>query len=171
MHLFLSVLLTALIVPLAAHAQAAPKQVEVVNDPLVVEVVNPAPPAPPARFQLVGFTSATMLGNAGVLSLTLACQQEFNGSRMCNSVEVIETVMVPSGLTGNAWVRPFFVPFQQVSTSSSPGTGLDASGIVGQAIEFSCVGSRGFAVTATGIFISSQFCSDPRPVACCALMP
>jgi len=58
MRLFLSTLLTALIVPLAAHAQA-PKQVEVINDPLAVEVVNPAPPSPPVRWQLVGFTNAT----------------------------------------------------------------------------------------------------------------
>jgi hypothetical protein len=79
MHLFLSVLVTALIVPLAAYAQA-PKQVEVVNDPLpvevttpiaivepvaveiteplAVEVVNPAPTSPPVRWQLVGFTTS-----------------------------------------------------------------------------------------------------------------
>ncbi len=74
MRLFLSVLVSALIVPLAAQAQA-PKQVEVINaplavevttpiaivepvaveitEPLAVEIVNPAPPSLPARFQLV----------------------------------------------------------------------------------------------------------------------
>ncbi len=64
MRLFLSILVTALIIPLTAHAQA-PKKVEVINLPLAVEVVNPAPASPPARFQLVGFTSATYTGAMG----------------------------------------------------------------------------------------------------------
>ena len=42
MRFFLAAALVALLVPLAARAQA-PKPVEVINDPLAVEIVNPAP--------------------------------------------------------------------------------------------------------------------------------
>ena len=72
MRLFLSILVTALTVPLAAYAQA-PKQVEVINDPLAVEVVNPAPASPPVRWQLVGFTAATMIGTVGPLEMARGC--------------------------------------------------------------------------------------------------
>ena len=57
-------------------------------------------------FELVGFTSTAHLGNEGVLAFTLACQADFADSRMCTSVEVMQTVNVPSGLSSDAWVRP-----------------------------------------------------------------
>ena len=47
MRLFLSILVTALLVPLTAYAQAAPKQVEVVNPVLAVEVRQPGTPRAP----------------------------------------------------------------------------------------------------------------------------
>ena len=70
--------------------------VEVTNDPLSVEVVNPSPPMPASRFQLVGFTSAMFTGGQGILGFALACQEEFAGSRMCSTIEVVETVDVPN---------------------------------------------------------------------------
>jgi len=52
--------------------------------------------------ELVGFTTATFTCPQGVLAYTLACQAEFGSdTRMCNSVEVIRTVNVPSGLSGD----------------------------------------------------------------------
>ena len=91
MRLFLFVLLTALIVPFAAYAQA-PKPVEVINDPLAVEVVNPAPPSPPVRWQLVGFTAATMVGTVGPLGMARVCAAEFASSRTCSSAEILGPV-------------------------------------------------------------------------------
>ena len=91
-------IVAALVLPTAAHAQQV-KEVEVVNFP---------DSAPPARFQLVGFTSELRTGASGVLNFTLACQAEFPGSRMCTSVEVMETTNVPAGLPPRAWVRPVF---------------------------------------------------------------
>ena len=171
MYQFLSVLLTALIVPLAAHAQPA-KQVEVINVPLAVEVTNPPTASPPERFQLVGFTSAAMLGNTGVLGFTLACQAEFPDSRMCTTQEVVETVVVPSLSGPDAWVRPVFI--------MDPETGRYAetiSGEVGTAQILNCsgwkigvAGQRGFAATATGSF-ELRGCFEALPVACCALVP
>ena len=105
MRLFFSSLLATMIVPLAANAQA-PKQVEVINDPLAVEVVNPAPPSPPVRWQLVGFTSAIYTGAMGGHSgVTQKCQLEFSNSRMCSLEEVATTTSIPSSLVGAAWAH------------------------------------------------------------------
>lgn len=93
-----------------------------------------AGPAPP-RFELVGFTSATFVGDEGVLGFTLACQAQFAGSRMCSSAEVMNTVDVPAGLSSLAWVRPSFV-------SISGTQALDASGIYDSGDDLTCRGWR-----------------------------
>jgi hypothetical protein len=51
-----------------------------------------------------------------------ACQAEFPGSRLCSSMEVMETTAIPD-LEGNAWVRPSFI-------STIDRSVLDASGLV-----------------------------------------
>lgn len=121
-------------------------------------------------FELVGFTSTTYLGNAGVLGLTVGCQAEFPDSRMCTSVEVMQTVNVPAGLSGDAWVRPVMI-----------GSGTEASGHAYNTAGLSCGGwsgtfaGTGLSVNATGGFFidqSSQSClSTFRKVACCASAP
>ena len=135
---------------------------------------NPSP-LPEARFQLVGFTPTLLTGGAGVLGFTLECQKEFDGSRMCTSVEVMETTVVPSGLVGDAWVRPTFSPFgggEPVTNS------LDASGLARGSNTLTCSGwslsvsdRSGLAVESGGSFTVNVSCSDPRPIACCALVP
>ena len=199
MRLFTIGLLIVLFVPLAAYAQAA-KQVEVTNLPAVQEVTgavevtndtaNPVevtgdvtvanlpPPTAAARYQLVGFTAATLSGQSGVLALTLACQLEFPGSRMCASREVIETVSIPDNLnlTGMAWVRPSFVPH------TSPGDlVVDASGFSNSVYRgsLSCGGwapqagsgsDLGLSLTVDGSFRESA-CQLPIAVSCCAPVP
>ena len=171
MRLFLSILVTALLVPLTAYAQAAPKQVEVINPVLAVEVVNPPATNQPARFQLVGFTSAVMLGNSGVLGFTLACQAEFLSSRMCTTREVVETVVVPSLSGPDAWVQPVFI--------INPG-GDSADAISGlrepSSRALNCLGwsvdtqLTGLTATAIGSF-RTHICNELHPVACCAVVP
>jgi hypothetical protein len=166
MRLFLSVLVAALLVPLAAYAQAI-KQVEIVNGPLAVEVVNPAPPSPPVRWQLVGFTSATypgaMGGNFGV---TRKCQLEFPNSRMCSIEEAVATTSIPSGLSGRAWTHAQataeVVIFAGAPTSQST----------------NCFGWRSGLHSLTGNVVSDEGtadvisdCNRERPIACCALVP
>jgi hypothetical protein len=159
-------------------------EVEVVNQPLevtgavevadqpvevtgAVEVSNLPSPSAPARFQLVGFTSATFTGGTGVLGFTLACQAEFPASRMCTSVEVMETIQLPLEMpVASAWLRPVF------QGTSSP---LDASGIAGTAIDLSCNSWR--ATNGSGLSVNSagqiEFagCVNPYQIACCALVP
>ena len=159
-----SILIAALVfVPLAAHAQA-PKPVEVVNDPLAVEVVNPAPAPLPLRWQLVGFTSATYSGDlGGPFGATQKCQLDFPNSRMCveDTVkvrEVSETTDIPTGLVGVAWVTDYR------AASSQPTTGCE-SWTIG-------AGNSGHVVNANGT-PGSHTCDAefPIPIACCALVP
>ena len=167
------VILSALLVPLTAYAQAAPKQVEVVNPVLAVEVVNPAPPAPPARFQLIGFTTTefgnfnSIPGTPSLFDMIAACQAEVDPlSRMCRVDDIQLTTAIPSGLptvderTGDrlrAWLNP------------DPANAGVASGT------FDCVGwsitsLTGMTVDATGQ-MARWGCDKNRPVACCALVP
>lgn len=153
--------------------------VEVTNLPAVqdVNVVN-TPPSGSARFQLVGFTAAQFNGAQGVLGFTLACQQEFPRSRMCSSLEILETTTVPSGLVGDAWVRP--------SPEGLGGAWSDVSG-AGPAspADLTCRGwslatpmtqPGGLVVDAAGRFSvgtypTGPYCDTPHSVACCALVP
>ena len=123
-------------------------------------------------YQLKGFTAATFQGNAGVIGFTMGCQGEFSAAaRMCTSVEVLQTVVIPTGLSGTAWVRPVFQPV----ASGSSGTVLtDASGVEA----LSCLGWRlangGGLTDAVGQFASDSFsapCATARRVACCAPVP
>jgi len=64
-----------------------------------------------ADLELEGFTTATLQGDSTVRGFTEACQAELGAStRMCTSVEVIETVNWPSLVPDAvAWTQPVFV--------------------------------------------------------------
>ena len=147
----------------------------------MVEVVNLPPASAPPRWQLVGFTSTSHTGDAGVLAFTVACQAELGAvSRMCTSQEVLDTVTVPGSLTGSAWVRPAFVPVSVAvyGLQRAIQTALDASGLTGSGPgDLNCNGwatagssTSGLAVSATGSFTKSA-CNQTIAVACCALVP
>lgn len=96
MRPFLSVLVTALIVPLAAYAQA-PKQVEVINDPLSVEVVNP-PTAIAQRVDFVGVTEPLHPFNLGRLEANAFCQAIYSPeSRVCNVADLADSLTLSLG--------------------------------------------------------------------------
>jgi len=125
-------------------------------------------------FQMVGFTSANLDGGKGVAVLSRECQLDFAASRMCTSIEVMNSVVIPEG-TSEAWVRPVYSPF-------SAGIGerrvLDATGHMDSGDgALSCEGwSRnssginGLTVDGSGVF-RSRPCNSGRRVACCALIP
>ena len=160
MRLFLSILVTALTVPLTAYAQAAPKQVEVINDLLVVEVVNPAPPSLPVRWQLVGVTSSAFTGDlGGPWGANATCNAEFEGARMCIYEEArrshpisMDTAWVDKLGAANcgSWVRGD----DGTGITKRQGSYLRADGTV---VDFSTSSLPG--------------CSVMRPIACCALVP
>jgi hypothetical protein len=74
------------------------------------------PPASEAagsgELQLVGFTTTTTTGDAGILNLSRMCAQEFKNSRICTTEEVVRSVDPPPppaspGPTA-AWVHATF---------------------------------------------------------------
>ncbi len=125
--------------------------------------------------ELAGFSTSTFDGGQGVFTYTLACQSDFGSTaRMCDSVEVLRTTNVPSGLTGDAWVRPHFSPFS-INGTSEVRMALDASGKRGDPEQLSCDGwqpggSSGLKVDATGRF-ALHSCGNTLAVACCVPIP
>jgi hypothetical protein len=164
--------------------------VTVANEPLTVQsgvdpvevsgqvaVTNLPACEAPSRFQLVGFTSATFDGGAGIFGFTKACQVEFPGSRMCTSVEAMETVVIPLELAGSAWLRPIYMP---ISSDSARNIALDASGVYLSILSytpFSCGGWTDGAGTSYGLTINSNGgftvakCDQLLSTACCAPVP
>jgi hypothetical protein len=122
------------------------------------------------RYQLVGVTSTAFNGTQGVLTFNNACHTEFPGSRMCTSVEVMETApYTGSSAFVPAYVRPVIVG------QNSAGHTLEASGVspISESLSLSCRGYTlsgpevGLIVTSAGQFSQSD-CSFERPVTCCA---
>ena len=129
------------------------------------------------EFVLVGFTSTTHLGDTGVLGFTQACNAEFSDSRMCTSVEVMETVDVPGGLSGNAWVRPVALFADSSSSEATDASGQFSSSCSGWSNTFgsglSVSGSGQFGGRDCEPFFSDEDCPSPegcavQKVACCA---
>lgn len=130
------------------------------------------------QFQLVGFSSRAVAGNAGIFEMTRACQESFEASRVCTSEEVMDTVEIPQLGAQNAWVRPSLKPIG----TGGPATLADASGSgSGEAGDQSLPGDltcrgwtrtndySGLTVNNNGGFLP-QVCGAARPVACCALI-
>ena len=181
-----AILVAILLLPLAVGAQEPEpvveqpgvKQVEVVNFPETQNVTGTVSvanlPAGSTRFQFVGVTAATFTGNKGVGTFTLACQQEYPGSRMCTSQEILWTTDWPPqpAVPFVAWVHPTFV-----ATSASS---VDVSGLDGHLPTFpdlTCGGwaalnLRGLAVNSdpsTGKYgtFSIEPCNTAASIACC----
>jgi hypothetical protein len=147
--------------------------VQVTNLPAVqevvgaVEVTNLPAASAPARFQLVGFTSATYTGAmGGPFGVTQKCQIEFPNSRMCSVEEVILTTTIPSGLTGTAWVHLPADDRQAVQASVEPWPYF-----------FNCNGYSEESDSSIGVVVdinglaNQPHCIDVHRIACCALVP
>ena len=136
-----------------------------------VEVTNFPNPVPltctPARFQLVGFTSATYTGAmGGNIGVTQKCQLEFPDSRMCSQKEVEATTTLSAFITGKAWIHGDdgnSVLFSaEIRTNSTNGCNVWRS-----ADSFE-IGST--VVGSTGLF-GDDLCDVAKPIACCGLVP
>ncbi len=124
-------------------------------------------PAPLTGFHFVGFSTGTVLGDAGVQGMKAQCQADWPSSRMCSSQEITDGIWT-NGETSleQAWVR----------ASAQPGgfTGLtDVSGLQEVANDMTCAGweradefTWGLTVDNQGTF-RTRPCDVARPVACC----
>jgi len=103
----------------------------------------------------------------------MVCQAEVDDqSRMCTSVEVMDTVSLPNAASDFAWIRPVLRP---ISTNKP----TDASGVstrINTLSSLSCFGwsrttnNGGLVVDSSGHF-DDLACGISRPIACCALVP
>ena len=130
------------------------------------------------QFQLVGFSTQTVNGNAGIFQMTEACQQNFEASRACTSEEVMNTVEIPELSAQNAWVRPTLRPIGGggiavlADASGSDSADGNVNSLPG---DLTCRGwtrtnnYNGLTVNDDGGFLP-QSCSGSRPVACCSLI-
>jgi hypothetical protein len=155
---------------------ADPKEVKVVNFPEPVEVqdvnVTNASLCPPSQqSELVGFTTSTHFGGIGIFVIMAACMAEFPGSHLCTSEEVILTTSIPD-LTGQgpAWLRPTYQPTGETSVRDISGTTHSANRLSCSGWGNPTAGSSGLTVDGAGRF-SAKSCSEPHPIACCALVP
>jgi hypothetical protein len=152
-----------LFVPLVAYAQA-PKQVEVINDPLAVEVTNPPTCETSVRFQLVGFTTDVFTGDlGGPFGATAKCQAAFAGSRMCNIYEAQTTDAPPAARPEAAWIN--------VLAGEQPaGTVRTVGGIGYYCRQWTSTDLPGGVLRSGGEIVGLP-CSSEIPIACCALVP
>jgi hypothetical protein len=144
------------------HAAAEPptRQVEVTNLPAA---------SGPARFQLVGFTTATYTGNmGGHFGVTRKCQLEYPGSRMCSPEEVALTTTIPTGLVGQAWVH-----LAASGTSNQHPVLSDARAEThgGNCFGWLELSEHGPLVSSSGVVLASSACTEEFPIACCAPVP
>ena len=122
-----------------------------------------------ATYELVGMTTTNVPATSGVLGFTEECQALFGlGARMCTSVEVMRTTVVPVPVPGfSAWVRP------QIAGTSD--LAFDASGVTSTARDLSCGGwsqatGNGLATNELGQF-GLLACEASARVACCTEIP
>jgi len=133
-----------------------------------VEIVNPVTPTP-MRFQLVGYTQATYQGDATPFGLTRACQAEFPESRLCSSVEIMETVDPDAAVglaNGPAWTRPVYI----TRSLDASGRHLANNTRLSNCGQWTSGGDHGLTVDENGVTRLIP-CSSSLAVACCGIRP
>jgi hypothetical protein len=91
--------------PTGAIAQSPPRPIDELAPPgRGLPPVLPDPGIPPeptpsgnhfAGFQLVGFSEEPLAGNRGVLNMSRACALQYEHSRICTALEIMQTVETP----------------------------------------------------------------------------
>ena len=110
--------------------------------------------------ELVGFTATTFpqSQSKSYFILNAACESEFTGSKICNTIEIANSSIIPAlDASSSAWVKP---SYKGITGTTSP---LLAEEIVGVAYNTAdCI-----QVDANGTF--SVSCDNPlnKSVACC----
>ncbi len=118
----------------------------------------PATPFTSDEMQLVGFTSQLLDGDTGVLNMSISCQRQFPGARMCTMEEINMSVFIPQDLgSGYAWVQNLSNPATTLQ-SNCEGWMSDSAIKLGTSIELGvCYGG-----------VQMTTCNTQLAVACCS---
>ena len=119
---------------------------------------EPATPFTSDEMQLVGFTRQLFSGDTGVLHMSIGCQQQFPGARMCTMEEINMSVFIPQELgSGYAWIQNHSHPAAAL-TSNCNGWMSDSAINLGTSIDLGlCYGG-----------VRMTTCNTPLAVACCS---
>jgi hypothetical protein len=117
------------------------------------------------RFEFVGITSLRAAGNVQIGGFADMCNNDYPGSRICNTKEVYESINpFPTSLPEPVWVMPY-----------NAGSSMYPYSSTGPAYNDNCDawsnGTTGFhgAVIMDRGRISWDYCNAVNPVACCAI--
>jgi len=165
--------------PPTRHVSSGSGPVTDAPDPLPVPSWPPPdaqPLIPSGTIQVVGYTTAQLPANRGILNMTCACNAEFPGSRLCTVDEVLASFVPPDPPRGielaYLWVRSAgTVADQLLGRGQAGSSGVDCRGWtsaskddVGVAMaigpEHACFGG----LVETG-------CDKELSLACCGLVP
>lgn len=134
-----------------------------------------AAPAAGQDFELVGYTTTTRTGGAGVLLFHEDCAGKFPGARACTTADLISGQFVTRPVDPNPnytnWVLPSFVSIVSTSTGL---VAVDVTGRTGTPQNLSCDGWTSGLGTVTGLTLSDvgrfalAACNSSRNIACCA---
>ncbi len=129
---------------------------------------------------LVGFSSATVQGDAGVFGMTAACQADFPTSRMCLTTEVIATQALPALSSSDmGWVQPVLLTGNTgpegagtggALVDAASGHAVPVSGTLSCQSWINAASGIGLVVLSNG-GIGTGACDTAHQVACCAAQP
>ncbi len=123
-----------------------------------------------AEPRFVGFSNASVQGDAGLAGMHGACAETFGaGARMCLEIEVFKTPdLQPIPSVPSGWIQPYQNQSLGVDTCeswSSIGNGLNGTVLSGERMQFAGM----YYITYPEGWRTETLasCSDLRPVACC----
>ncbi len=125
-----------------------------------------------SNIQLVGFTTATATGDAGILTFHKLCFAEFPGSRMCTSDEIVATIDPPlTAGTEYAWVHSVLVASLASRSSVFDSLGIEYE--LGFNHRPNCAGWAytgpfGPVIATDSGSATVHACTEANRIACCA---
>lgn len=157
-----SLIVFFLISPFPVKAEPRGTPTIVTNDSSVpISVTGTVTSSTPYLYKPIGVTSATLAGNKSTYELGLACANEYSGSRMCSSQELI---LAPGAIAvGEAGLYVMSAPMVFTDPDLRDFSFVTAYSDVG-ALEYRIY------IGADYVFRSNQVTNSTtaRPVACCA---
>lgn len=98
-----------------------------------------------STIQFKGFTSSAIApqGSGNIFSLNRACAAEFPTSRMCTSIELLDSIPAPPVFNYLVWVRldnPNFAPISSVGCAREDVPDASACGVLTASLPVACCG-------------------------------